>query len=353
MSLFIKSNNLLSSYLLEYLKNIDVYSPLGLNFLISLLSKGVDGNTLDQISNVFGTNCSNICSFLQDMKKLNTIYNKKNIKLINAIFVNNSVKLSKDYYNTLVNEMCEVGRFSFSNYSNQTINQWVSIQTDGMISNILEQNTINDNTQMVLISTLVFKNLWKNAFESVNTKNQNFYSFDLIKKINIMSNCLNAPYCENENFQLLELPFKNQQYSMGFLLPKQINYLKIDSSNLLELIESLSTTYVNVSIPKFKHHCKIDLIPILKSLGITNLFNSNRGALHILEYESNNLSVDVMIQEVIVEIDENGINTLDTPIDDRFLKVAYSSCKFVADHPFMYYVRDRTNNCILFMGRYH
>ena len=351
-SLFIESNNTTSSNLLDQFKQIEVYSPIGLNYLIALLAKGSCGYSLSQLSDVFGINSANVTSYIEDMKKLNIIYNKKDVSLTNAIFVSNLFKLSKDYYTSLGNQ-CEVSSFNFSNYSAQSINHWMSLKTNGFIKNIVAPNLFDKNTNIALLSTFTFKNFWNSCFDVAKTKNMNFYQMKQLKEVKMMSGCMNVPYYSDDNLQLIELPFQNKQYSMGVLLPIQIRFPKISSDELMEFISKLELVQVKVKIPKFKHHCKIDLVPIICSLGITEIFNPITANLSkIYSKEEKNLFVDHMIQEIIIEVDENGVNKSGSINEDKSIKVKYFNTTFTADHPFLYYIRDRTNNCILFMGRY-
>ena len=62
-----------------------------------------------------------------------------------------------------------------SEQARQTINQWVSDQTEARIKDLLPQGSINNATRMVLTNAIYFNAAWASQFEKSNTKDGQFH----------------------------------------------------------------------------------------------------------------------------------------------------------------------------------
>lgn len=118
-----------------------------------------------------------------------------------------------------------------------------------------------------------------------------------------------------------------------------------------------------IKIPKFQQSFTLSLVDLLKSLGVNVIFTSQKYAGNydrIFESSHYNMQPisDVCIadfkQKGMIEVNENGATAsafsfmnmdgfrgIDDPVD------------FVANHPFLYYIRHELTNTILFVGEYH
>ena len=114
--------------------------------------------------------------------------------------------------------------------------------------------------------------------------------------------------------------------------------------------ENKQKTKVHLEIPKFKIESEIPLNGILKNLGMTKMFKPGmadfRGVSNIP------LHVSEVMEKALIEVDETGTeaaaatavigNTRIGPIPPKL---------FVADHPFLFFVRDLRTKLLLFQGR--
>ena len=56
----------------------------------------------------------------------------------------------------------------------KSINDWVSEQTEGKITDLLAPGSMNPDTQLVLVNALYFKGRWHETFSPKNTKKDVF-----------------------------------------------------------------------------------------------------------------------------------------------------------------------------------
>lgn len=108
-------------------------------------------------------------------------------------------------------------------------------------------------------------------------------------------------YFENDDIQIVEIPYDNHKYVMGIILPKNndlINTLidSIDLDYFNNLINSLSMENILLYLPRFEHKKTIKLV--------NNLFEPNVQ----FNFVNNNESfLSNIVHEAIVIVDEDGM----------------------------------------------
>ena len=121
-------------------------------------------------------------------------------------------------------------------------------------------------------------------------------------------------------------------------------------SDVLDMIDkSKQQRSVHLKIPKFKIKSETSLKAILKDLGMRKMF-TNQAELDPVS--DSHLKVSDAIQKVYLEVDERGT---DADAGSWKLQVHESGMfdqdDFVANHPFMFVVRDLETRIMFFQGR--
>lgn len=132
-------NNHFATNLFNITKPNSVCSPLSITFILSLLHRGLSGNTHKQITTLLNKT--------YDQDELNTVYaifNNNNIKLSNAIIVNNKYKVSINYLNWLT-KFCLVCVENSTNNIDNKVNQFVKNNTNGLIPKIIDKYNLFQN----------------------------------------------------------------------------------------------------------------------------------------------------------------------------------------------------------------
>ena len=91
------------------------------------------------------------------------------------------------------------------------INNWVKDQTQGKISDIVDDKDFGKETALVLINALYFKAPWKHPFNQSDTKTANFTDSDgEIVQVEMMHISEEFPYAELEKLgaSAIFLPYK-------------------------------------------------------------------------------------------------------------------------------------------------
>jgi len=150
------------------------------------------------------------------------------------------------------------------------------------------------------------------------------------------------PYYENGEVQILQMPYYNMDYTMGFILSKEDEIILTNLSKIIS--NDFSTTQVEVHIPKFTHRTKLDLTTVLQKIGLGDIFVQ---CARFDEISDHGLYISLMIHEAIVIVDENESSIPTNP------SITVSNpIIFYANRPFIYYIKHMPTDTILFIGNY-
>ena len=128
---------------------------------------------------------------------------------------------------------------------------------------------------------------------------------------------------------------------------------KLEGSHFWTTIEeNKKFIQVYLEIPKFRIKSTIDqLKEVLESLGMTAMFQPSMTGLKGISDEG--LYVSKVIQKAFIEVDETGTEAAAASAVIVVTRVARLPKieRFVADHPFLFFIRDLQTNLVLFQGR--
>eukprot|EP00092_Neocalanus_flemingeri_P069349 GFUD01084964.1.p1 GENE.GFUD01084964.1~~GFUD01084964.1.p1 ORF type:complete len:185 (+),score=51.61 GFUD01084964.1:62-556(+) len=157
---------------------------------------------------------------------------------------------------------------------------------------------------------------------------------------------------------MLELPYKGDRIVMQVLLPRRRHGLgeleqKLKNQNVQKLFEKASRMkVVYVELPKFKLEQTIDLKEHLINLGMKDMFTVAADLSGI--DGTRQLYVSHTVQKAFIEVNEEGS---EGAAATAVVSVGRCLCSrswqhtFVANQPFIFYLRDKTTGMLLFQGR--
>ncbi|XP_026109883.1 leukocyte elastase inhibitor isoform X3 [Carassius auratus] len=248
------------------------------------------------------------------------------------------------------------------------INKWVEKNTQEKIKNLLPQGSVNDATKLVLVNAIYFKGNWEKKFPKEATRDGQFkLNKAQTKPVKMMYQESKFPlgFIPELNSQVLELPYIGKNLSMLIILPNKIQ----DETTGLQKLEKALTyeklmewtkpnkmlqEQVQVSLPRFKMEESYDMKSLLISMGMEDVFDLQKVNLSGMS-PNNDLVVTKVIHKAFVEVNEEGTEaaaatgvvilgaTALKPEDPKI---------FIADHPFLFFIRHNPSNSILFYGRF-
>ncbi|TUZ75446.1 Leukocyte elastase inhibitor [Bagarius yarrelli] len=229
----------------------------------------------------------------------------------------------------------------------------------------LSPGTVTAMTRLALVNAIYFKGKWKHLF---NTENTNEMPFKINQKetkpVQMMyqSKKFLFNYVDEYRLQVLDLPYEEEELSMVVLLPEETQ----DGSDPLHKLESELTidkllewtnqekmdrwTDINVHLPKFKLEENYSLKGILDKMGMSSLFQPGTADLTGISSKEG-LFVSSVEHKAFVEVNEEGTEAAAATAVMIALCMAREE-NFMADHPFLFFIRHNPTKSILFFGRF-
>ncbi|XP_054485034.2 serpin B6-like [Agelaius phoeniceus] len=348
------------------------FSPFSISSALSMVLLGARGSTEAQIRKVLSlknaqdahNGYQSLLSEINDpntkyiLRTVNRLYGEKTFEFL-ASFIESSQKS----YHAGLEQMDFLHAWEDSR---KQINGWVEERTEGKIQNLLAEGTLDSLTRLVLVNAIYFKGKWEEQFNKQSTRERPFQiNKNETRPVQMMFReaNFNMTYIGDFQTKILELPYVGNELSMIILLPDAIQ----DGSTGLERLERELTyeklmgwinpkmmdyTEVMVYLPRFKLEENYDLKPVLSSMGMPDAFESGKADFSGIS-PSNEQVLSEVIHKSFVEVNEEGTEAAAaTAMVICGCSAVMSTAEFIADHPFLFFIRHNKTCSILFCGRF-
>ena len=241
----------------------------------------------------------------------------------------------------------------------KNINYWVERKTNDKIKNLVRQGDLDLMTRLVLVNAIYFYSEWANPFEKEATAPKDFFQVNgATNKIPFMNQGGSYNYYEDGFVKAIEIPYADNRSSMVIFLPNEKNGIAaLEKAFDYKYYQTITTSFhnssVRLSIPKFKITDRIYLAKTLSDMGMPMAFTPDADFSGMTGHRD--LYIGKVIHQAFIEVDEKGteaaaatavlVNKMMAPPPARDYKV------FIADHPFLFCIKDNTSGSILFMGK--
>jgi len=158
----------------------------------------------------------------------------------------------------------------------------------------------------------------------------------------------------------LKMQFRGEGLSMTIVLPNSIKGLSkmlrlLTASDISREMMFLRNVNVRVTIPRFKYSFKSQLVPVLRELGITDLFETSASLPLIAQGKGleNKLSVNNILQKAGIEVNEQGTTAYAATavtLVNKFGVDEEQPEEFTANKPFLFFIEDDNTKQVLFSG---
>ncbi len=341
------------------------FSPFSLSTAMAMTYEGARGQTAREIKQVFHYPES-LKVMREEFAGIINLINKEDKKYelhtANALWAQKGYPLLTEYVNTV--EKYYGGKVTDLDFARETensrliINHWVEEQTNNRIKDLIPPGVLNQLTRLVLTNAIYFKGNWENQFPPGNTREEEFMVTPE-KKVKVPMMSIREKrfnYLENDELQLVELPYAGQEISMLVLLPKKdLKSLEpgLRAEKLNEYKKQLRSEKIDIYLPKFKFETKYMMggkKGILGRMGMPTAFSPTEA-----DFSGINGRRDFYLSEVVhqafVEVNEEGTEAAAATGLVVGVTMVVKKLVFRADHPFIFIIQDRATGNILFMGR--
>ena len=239
----------------------------------------------------------------------------------------------------------------------QEINAWVEKQTADKIKDLLGPGSVDESTRLVLANAIYFFGNWTNRFDPKDTRDQDFHVSGGEKaRAPLMHQTHDYRYWANHSLQVLELPYKGDDFSMLVLLPRQAGGLaavekSLTAAKIVQLRAKLRSESIDVFLPKFKLETSYALNDSLQALGMKHAFVAGKADFAGIDGGTGYFFISQVVHKAFVDVNERGTEAAAATGVEEKLAEDKPSAVFRADRPFLFLICDNRSGAILFLGR--
>lgn len=233
--------------------------------------------------------------------------------------------------------------------SRQTINDWVSEQTQELIPELLPAGFIKGNTVLVLTNALYFKARWQRIFGKYGSVMDTFTRLDgSTEAVELMRELeLSDRRGRGEGFVGAEIPYVGGELSMLVLVPDDGRFEevrgRIDQDLLDDVDASFTTGPYELLLPKWETTSTLDLMAWLESVGAAPGGYPKITPAAVL---------DAAVHAADIAVDEGGtVAAAATGFGFAVSAPLEPELVIEAKRPFFYFIRHRPSGLVLFAGQ--
>jgi serpin B len=240
------------------------------------------------------------------------------------------------------------------------INGWVDRETKGRIRELVDADTLDEYTALVVTNAVHFLGDWQQPFSANNTRPQPFHLADgSTREVPLMYAKRRVRYAETGDVQLVDLPYEGERLSMSVILPKRRGGLAevergLSESRLTEWLRTVDAARpqdVRIHLPRVQTETSYQLVEPLTAMGMGVAFD--RQDANFRGIADQQLFISQVVHKTYLRIDEKGTEAAAaTGIEVEVTSAPPSPPPvFRADHPFLFLIRDKATGAVLFLGR--
>ena len=250
---------------------------------------------------------------------------------------------------------------SDSSGSAATINSWVAEKTNDKVKEIVTADAIDDLTRLILVNAIYFKGDWLDKFDANLTDDADFHvspSETVKVKMMFMDKSFFCGENDKLHCQAVELPYAGDTLSMVIILPDhRVTNLsevekKLTADDLVGVREKFKMRKEDVQLwlPRFSLDEKLSLKEVLTSMGMKDLFMDGVADLSGVD-GTKELFVSNVLHRAVVDVNEEGTEAAAATACMIQFCCFVEPFRFRADHPFLFFIQDKTTKSVLFLGR--
>lgn len=335
-------------------------SPLSIQTALYMAANGAEEETLTEIRNALefgnfypsGINAQfeKIMDAIEQDASEETFLNSSQ-----AAFYNSDLFDMDDEFKSNLEDFYEADIFD-DQFNIEAINGWADEKTNGRIPKVLDR--IASDEFMFLLNALYFLGDWEFPFPEESSFDAPFNFVDNRKPtVRMMNQDWSLSHYIGNDLSAVDLPFKNNKYTMTFILPDaDVNSFLADhdfeslKSRYQELVDTqLSESRLKLSLPKFEIKYKRELSDDLKAMGMNRAFDLNNAQFNKVGNAGGNIYLTRVIHDTFLKIDEKGAEG--AAVTTVGFGVESVPPRIVFDRPFLIILRHVESGVPIFIGK--
>lgn len=339
-----------------------IVSPQSLYFALGMTINGANGDTQQELINTLCKG-SDLQEFNDNISALINQTDTKTCNIANSIWLRDVQDLSlnsefkkssEEYFKS------EIYTKKFDSKFVDTVNKWVSKNTDGMIDTILNE-VPSEDTMMYLINAICFDAKWNDKYDDVQINENGKFTNSKgdIQNVVMLNSTEDTYLCDEQSTGFLKYYLGGKYAFMGILPNEDVSindYMEsLTGDSFINLYRSKisgNSVNVKVTIPEFKCTSEYLLNDTLKDMGISSAFDEfSADFSNMIDSNTHKLYMGKVIQKAYIQVDRNGTKaSAITSISMNDATAMLETYQVYLDRPFIYAIMDTDTELPIFMG---
>ncbi|XP_067862196.1 heparin cofactor 2 [Heptranchias perlo] len=340
-------------------------APVGISITLGMVSLGAKHETHQQLFHALGFADFVNASVKYDIMTVHNLFRRLTHRLfrhnfgytlqaVNGLFVRQDTQILGNFTrNMKTYYFVEPQSANFSDpILISKINQRILKLTKGLIKEALK--TIDPQTLIMILNCLYLKGTWETKFPTEKTYKGSFWLNEKetvkVPMMQTKGNFLAAADHELE-CDILQLPYVGN-ISMLIVVPRKFSGMRtvekqLTSEVVVKWLNSMTNRTRKVMLPRFNLVKHYDLVPYLKTLGLTLSFGGEADFTGISTQE--NLGINLFKHQGSITVNEEG-TTAASVTTVGFMPLS-SQNEFAVKRPFLFLIYEHRTECLLYIGR--
>jgi serpin B len=286
------------------------------------------------------------------------------LNVANEVFSQKGMNLKPAYLDALSSEFgAGVGLLDYINDpegARQAINRWANDATKGRIPEVLHPGDITPDIRIAIANAIYLKAGWSQPFDPSLTQPQPFTRADG-SAVSVPTMAIESwlRYSAGAGYRAVDVPMGGHygSLSMTVVVPDDMaSFVSgLTAARLHAIDEASQTRDVSLTLPRFSAESRFNLSDVLKTLGMSALFDPATADLSGITSDQR-LYISNVIHQANIDVVEEGTTASAVTVilgattgGDPATPPPHVD--FHVDKPFLYFVRETGTGAILFMGR--
>ena len=222
-----------------------------------------------------------------------------------------------------------------------------SAQTHGKISKLFDD--LDPSTVLVLANAVYFHADWETQFNKAETRPGSFTTAGGAQvNVDYMNGGAGLQGAVTDDYQAVQLPYTGGRFAALAVMPTRTSLTDFIGSLTPGKLDGITAGLQNglsASMPRFTTTSKLDLKPVLQTLGMDQAFT---GSADFSALSSQPTAVDQVIQRDYLSVGEFGTTAAAVTGVGMVPTFVPVGPNVLLDHPFLFLIRDTQTGAILF-----
>jgi len=353
-----------------------IISPVSMASQLTLLQEGAGGETKRQLESVTLMPEHGGLEAIKEMRKRYDCITKGKIHTKNAIFLDNTFNPKPEFYHNVKSTDSDIFKLNFatqSGFARSIIEKWASLEeNDGFEENFIPEDSLSEETSMLLYSSMHFSSKWAVRFEESHPGG--FLLPDgTTKMVDMMGLKINLPHIfscsdfpQNPNClsdelvpSMISLPLEDPRLQITIFMANEklpVGAILAMSGKWMPYWQFLAEGNfgeIQIRVPKLDVASQKDITNALFGVGIQDAFDPFMANFTRIT-DKIGISASNIFQRNYLKWDLDGASAGQDMVSSLKLSArgySYDEIdQFNVDRPFVFVISDRTTESNLFMG---